>query len=349
MQQIFRMVNYMHNSGVVHRDLKPENFLLQHEGPIANNLLKLVDFGFARDWRPGQVLTTKVGTPYFVSPQVLDACYDNKSDIWSCGVIMYILLVGHPPFMGKTDQELFDSIRRAHVNFSKNEWKYISEDARDVITWLLKHEPRCRYGARQALDHRWTECQAPRAPEVQLHPGLVSNIRTFQQQNKLKKAALHVLAGRLETESAAISPLRRIFTELDIDGDGLLTNEELRAGLEKMSVDGSMGEDLQGLARGMDTDGNERIDYTEFLAATIDRQSYTEENICKCVFDVFDINGDGSITQAEIRKMLSADETRSAADLVAQVDENGDGTIDFQEFMCMMSGARLEDVAVSCP
>merc|ERR1719343_855684 len=149
MQQMFRAVNYMHNSGIVHRDLKPDNFLLLHDGPIAHNVLKVVDFGFARDWRPGQVLTTQVGTPYYISPQVLDASYDNKSDIWSCGVIMYILLVGHPPFVGKTDLELFAAIRRAHLKFSKSAWKRISDDAIDLITQLLWFDPRYRYSAKQ--------------------------------------------------------------------------------------------------------------------------------------------------------------------------------------------------------
>merc|ERR1712048_906211 len=102
------------------------------------------DFGFARDWQPGQILTTKVGTPYYVSPQVLDGSYDNKSDVWSCGVIMYVLLVGYPPFVAATDYELFAAIRRAQLTFSKSVWRQISANAVDLITQLLKHEEQCR-------------------------------------------------------------------------------------------------------------------------------------------------------------------------------------------------------------
>jgi calcium-dependent protein kinase len=349
MQQIFRSVHYMHCSGVVHRDLKLENFLLLHNGPLADNVVKIVDFGFARDWVSGQMLTTKVGTPYYVAPQVLSGCYDNKSDLWSCGVVMYLLLAGYPPFMGKSDAEVFAKIRKADVTFGKEAWAAVSKDARDLIRCLLKFEPVPRYDAKQALLHKWTKVRSPKPFHVKISSCIVDRMHDFMQQNRLKKAALHVVAGQLKEESDAISPLRRTFLDLDTDENGLLSLEEMRAGLSRHGVVDFGDYDLQQIVRGIDTDGNESIDYTEFLAATLPRRSYTEEIVCRSVFDHFDLNGDGRLSQDEIRNLVAADGLpeaeglRNAANLVAQFDQNRDGTIDFAEFMSMMNGARLED------
>merc|ERR1719334_1449185 len=103
MQQIIRAVYYMHENSICHRDLKPENFLFMTKDPIESNYLKIIDFGLSCKFSPDKVMETKAGTPYYVAPQVLSGKYDHQSDIWSCGVIMYVLLCGYPPFFGDTD------------------------------------------------------------------------------------------------------------------------------------------------------------------------------------------------------------------------------------------------------
>lgn len=100
MQQIIRAIYYMHDNHVCHRDLKPENFIFNTKDPIEKALLKIIDFGLSCTFTDGQVLSTKAGTPYYVAPQVLAGKYDQLSDLWSCGVIMYVLLCGYPPFFG---------------------------------------------------------------------------------------------------------------------------------------------------------------------------------------------------------------------------------------------------------
>merc|ERR1711976_219492 len=123
----------MHGSGIVHRDLKPENFLLLNKGPIENNIIKIIDFGLSTSWSPGQILRSKVGTPYYVAPEVLSGAYCNLCDLWSCGVIMYILLVGYPPFQGQTDKEVFAKIRTGQVHFQQTDWRFTSSHAQDLI------------------------------------------------------------------------------------------------------------------------------------------------------------------------------------------------------------------------
>merc|ERR1719356_1767290 len=117
MQQIIRAVYYMHQNSICHRDLKPENFLFTSKDSIEKNTLKIIDFGLSCKFGPGQTLTTKAGTPYYVAPQVLDGKYDELSDIWSVGVIMFVLIAGYPPFYGDTDNEVLQKVRAGNFTF----------------------------------------------------------------------------------------------------------------------------------------------------------------------------------------------------------------------------------------
>jgi len=218
MQQILRAVFYMHESGIVHRDLKPENILFLNKAPLDSNVIKIIDFGMSTRWSPGQVLTTKVGTPHYVAPQVLVGAYDNLCDLWSCGVILYILFVGYPPFGGKTHEQLVAKIRSGRVSFKHSAWRHVSTDAQHLVKLLLKLNPRHRFNAEQALNYSWIETEAPVTPRASLQPALLDNLKTFQSKKRLKKA---VLQGRLSEER--IKGLREtlcIIDELDRNGDG---------------------------------------------------------------------------------------------------------------------------------
>merc|ERR1719220_2049993 len=231
MQQIIRAIYYMHESHVCHRDLKPENFLFVTKDPIDKSLLKIIDFGLSCKFEPAQVLTTKAGTPYYVAPQVLAGKYDQLSDLWSVGVIMYVLLCGYPPFFGETDAEVLSKVRLGNFSFNQADWKNVSEDAKTLIRMLLKMNPRDRYTAEQALNHDWIKNKAPKAKNVALQENFVDNLRGFRSQNKLKKAALQIIAGQLD--NSQIKALRETFMALDHNGDGLLTANELKEGLKQ--------------------------------------------------------------------------------------------------------------------
>merc|ERR1719326_342248 len=116
----------------------------------------------------GQVLTTKAGTPYYVAPQVLAGKYNQASDLWSIGVIMYVLLCGYPPFFGETDAEVLSKVRLGNFSFNAADWKNVSDDAKELIRMLLKMNPKDRYSAEQALNHTWIKDKAPKAKAVNL-------------------------------------------------------------------------------------------------------------------------------------------------------------------------------------
>lgn len=341
MQQIIRAIYYMHDNHVCHRDLKPENFIFNTKDPIEKALLKIIDFGLSCTFTDGQVLSTKAGTPYYVAPQVLAGKYDQLSDLWSCGVIMYVLLCGYPPFFGESDAEVLSKVRLGNFSFHQADWKNVSEDAKNLIRMLLKMNPRDRYTAEQALNHDWIAKKAPNSSDVPLQQSALDNLRGFRSGNKLKKAALHIIANQLSEDQ--IKALRETFIALDGDGDGKLTAIEMKEGIAKAGLK-DIPADLQEIMKDIDSDGSGVIDYTEFLAATLDRKTYLKEDVCWSAFRVFDRNGDGKISQEEL-KMVLGDGTvtdmlgKDAVDsLMTEVDGNGDGFIDFEEFMAMMKG-----------
>jgi len=345
-QQILRAVNYMHDHQVAHRDLKPENFLFATKDAITNSLLKIIDFGLSCFFKPGQVLSTRAGTPYYVAPQVLQGKYDHMCDLWSVGVILYILLCGYPPFYGRTDHEVLSKVKKGKFVFEEKDWGRVSQDAKHFIRSLLQVDPKARFSAQKALGHKWIQQTAPRtstAP-IKANPNLVDNLRSFRSQNKLKKAALQIIATQLD--DAAIRGLRDTFTALDSNGDGLLSCAEIKSGLEKAGVR-KTASDLELICDGIDTDGSGVIDYTEFLAAALDKRSYLSEQACWTAFKVFDLDGDDKISAQEIRAVLEDEgvgeevAAQRSAEVVRCIDKNGDGVIDFKEFWSMMGGKSL--------
>lgn len=143
-RDILDAIKYCHDKGIVHRDLKPENFLFLTEADDAP--VKIIDFGLSRhDDTDLGVMQTKVGTPYYVAPEVLKREYTNSCDIWSIGVITYILLCGYPPFYGDSDTQIFESVRVGKFDFPSPEWDDISDDAKEFVIELLMKDPRKRY------------------------------------------------------------------------------------------------------------------------------------------------------------------------------------------------------------
>eukprot|EP00418_Pyrodinium_bahamense_P093696 CAMPEP_0179042224 /NCGR_PEP_ID=MMETSP0796-20121207/16556_1 /TAXON_ID=73915 /ORGANISM="Pyrodinium bahamense, Strain pbaha01" /LENGTH=497 /DNA_ID=CAMNT_0020738601 /DNA_START=34 /DNA_END=1527 /DNA_ORIENTATION=+ len=337
MRQMISAVNYMHSVGVCHRDLKPENFLfLSRTDPIPNNLLKLIDFGLSATIQKGKYFSTKAGTPYYVAPQVLDGRYDQSCDIWSCGVIMFVLLCGYPPFYAETDDEVLKLVKKGVYTFNKADWSCVSNDAKDLISHVLKMSPSGRYTASQALKHVWITKKAPRAQKV-TSKSLVNNLRGFRSTNKFKKVALQVIAGQLSEDR--IKSLRESFMAMDKNQDGTLSFTEIKEGLTQVN---SFPPDLQQVFKDIDVDNSGVIDYTEFLAATLDARLYLQEDVCWSAFCVFDKNGDGRISLEELKSVLKSGDLegligkQTVEEVMAEVDSDGNGMIDFQEFMQMM-------------
>jgi len=344
MKQVFSAINYCHSNDVMHRDLKPENLLYADPSPLS--ALKVIDWGFAAKCGKNHKFTSVVGTPYYVAPEVLFGNYDKQCDLWSAGVILYILLCGYPPFHGKDNKEILRKVKIGEFSFDPRHWKHVSDHAKELVKRLLTYDPRKRISAIEALQHPWVQyyTQALLASETPLSNKLGSDLlekfKTFQRFNKMKKLAITCVAYQMTERE--IGTLHDIFSALDKNGDGVLTVSEVSHALHNMSV--TYGDEIQGILQELDTDGNGTIDYTEFIAASIDHKLYEQESVCRSAFRVFDLDGDGKITIDEMHNVLEMNFVREAftrdivEEMIKEVDTNNDGSIDFEEFMKMMRG-----------
>jgi len=155
-RQIIEAVAYLHANNIAHRDLKPENLLCSGSN---NEIIKVADFGLSKEFDLGlAALETMCGTPDYVAPEVLRGTgYTNAVDIWSIGVVTYVMLCGSPPFYGADDKEVFIKILQADYKFFSPEWDYISQDAKEFIRVLLVLDPNCRPTAQQCLQAPWIQ------------------------------------------------------------------------------------------------------------------------------------------------------------------------------------------------
>lgn len=189
---IFEAMAYCHEKHIAHRDLKPENLLLMNKQSDSN--IKIADFGFAKFSSNEACLTTQCGTPGYVAPEILEgAPYGTKCDMWSLGVIVFILLGGYPPFIEENQRELFRKIRRGQYEFHDEYWAPISQDAKDLISALLTVAPGKRLTAKEALQNKWIVGDDAALEAHDLGQTL-TELKKFNAKRKFKAAALSVIA-----------------------------------------------------------------------------------------------------------------------------------------------------------
>lgn len=330
---IVSVVEACHKSGVVHRDLKPENFLFKTKED--DSVLKAADFGSARFFEPGDVFTDIVGSPYYVAPEVLDRHYGPEADIWSAGVMLYILLSGAPPFWAETVQGIFEKVMEGEPpTFTADPWPNISEVAKDLIRKMLDPNPEKRLKAHEVLYHPWIreDGVAPKKPIASL---VQFRMKQFAAMNKLKKLAIRIIAETLSEEE--IANLKEIFTEMDSDNDGAISFEELKAGLLRVGTSLKDAE-LFDLMDAADVDHDGMIDCGEFLAATLSLNHIELEENLMAAFQYLDKSGSGYITTDELLAVcfeFHMEDVR-LEDLLHDVSIGADGSIDYKMFVTMM-------------
>mmetsp|Transcript_26040 Transcript_26040/g.71417 ORF Transcript_26040/g.71417 Transcript_26040/m.71417 type:complete len:355 (+) Transcript_26040:634-1698(+) len=203
---LIEAVGYMHHNNVAHRDLKPENLLLVSKND--DSQVKIADFGFAKKVYDENSLTTQCGTPGYVAPEILEGRkYDQRADMWSVGVILYILLGGYPPFIENTQRELFRKIKRGDYEFHEEYWGTVSTEARTLIGSLLTVDPKKRLTAEDALTNPWIRGDGDSLAKRGLDKNLQS-LRKFNAKRKFKAAVSTVVAvNKLNSLGSAIKNL----------------------------------------------------------------------------------------------------------------------------------------------
>ncbi|CAL0310065.1 unnamed protein product [Lupinus luteus] len=330
---IVEVVQMCHKHGVMHRDLKPENFLFANKKETA--ALKAIDFGLSVFFKSGERFNEIVGSPYYMAPEVLKRNYGPEVDIWSAGVILYILLCGVPPFWAETEQGVAEAIIRSVVDFRRDPWPKVSDNAKDLVKKMLNPDQKLRLTAQAVLDHPWIQ-NAYKAPNVSLGESVKARLQQFSAMNKLKKVALRVIAKHLSVEEAA--GFKERFQTMDTDNRGKINMDELLVGMRKLGHQ-LPDEDINNLMEAGDADNDGYLDYTEFVIISVHMRKMGNEEHLHKAFQYFDEDQSGYIEIEELRKALSNEvgvnnEVINA--IMNDVDTNKDGKISYEEFAAMM-------------
>ncbi|CAN1227160.1 Calcium-dependent protein kinase 28 [Linum perenne] len=347
-RQMLKVAAECHLHGLVHRDMKPENFLFK--STKEDSALKATDFGLSDYIKPGKKFHDIVGSAYYVAPEVLQRKSGPESDVWSIGVITYILLCGRRPFWDKTEDGIFKEVLRNKPDFRRKPWPTISHSAKDFIRKLLVKDPRARLTAAQALSHPWVR-EGGDASEIPIDISVLKNMRQFVKYSRLKQFALRALASTINEEELA--DLKDQFDAIDIDKNGSISLEEMRQALAKdlpwKLKDSRVLEILQAIDS--NTDG--LVDFPEFVAAALHVHQLQEHNSEKweershAAFSKFDIDGDGYITPEELRMHTGL---RGSIDpLLEEADIDKDGKISLSEFRRLLRTASMGSRTLPSP
>lgn len=316
--------------------------MLDKPGPLDKATLKVADFGLSCKLEPGKVLTRPAGTPTHMAPEVFAKRYAYPSDLWSCGVIFYVMLCGCVPWPGST-REIEKNVGVTPVNFNMHAWMDVSQAAVEFIMKMLAKEPSQRYTPMKALSDKWILWNELDLGRMKLPRKIIDDLRKFRSRNRFKRAALQVVASMLPEED--IKDQRQVFIQLDRDGDGFFTYEELHDALRRM-VFAPASSDLLATQPSQTEDcgfkAEDGFTYTEFLAATLDTKKALTTGLCQAAFASFDKNKDGAISISELAsgKMLGQLSMEEVRETMEALDVDGNCELDHGEFVRMMHSSR---------
>ena len=348
--QILKAICYCHSNQIIHRDIKPENIMITKREKNGCLQVKLIDFGTAKIFEKGHQENRYVGSSYYMAPEVLKRKYDEKCDLWSIGVIFYILLTGRPPFDGNDDDEILKNVEKGVYDKTTYPYPSLSSLAKDLINKLLQYDPKKRISAEESLEHQWFKtAEFKKKDKVNTIPHelakqLISNMTKYKSNNMLKCAVIAYLVHHL-TNTEECMEASKLFIKIDLNSDGKIEKHELIQGFEKywgMSGD-EVKEKVDIIFANIDTDFNGFIEYEEFVRAAVNPSIFMSQNYLKFAFNYFDRDSSGDITFEEIKKRFSQNSNYNSEkmdselkDIFAKIDINNDGSISFFEFCKMM-------------
>jgi calcium-dependent protein kinase len=293
-KRMLNAINYCHKMGIVHRDLKPENVLLEDHHNFET--LKICDWGTAVPYQKKR-LHSMTGTAYYMAPEVIEGNYSKKCDIWSIGVIAFMLLSGKAPFYGRNNDEIF-AMAKVPVVFPDKEWSNdkISQESRHFVEYLLTLSESKRPDAEKALAHPFIQYATDNSKvNKKITNQMFDNLLKFRTTNALKKAAFVYMSSQLVSKEER-SELDIIFKRLDKNNDGWLTKLEIQDAFRQTKQRILESKQLEQMFAQIDINNSGRIDYSEFIAVALNSEQALCDDRLKHAFNNFDRDGSGQIT-----------------------------------------------------
>jgi len=275
-----------------------------------------------------------------MAPEIFKSDYGPKCDVWALGIVLYMIITGTLPFLGKNREQVKESILNSDFLRPEN----CSEECADLIENLLCKDVTKRYTAAQALSHPWFSSERDIPDEqILLSEDTLNRMRSFSDQTKLRKAALTLLVKILD--DAEVAYLRSVFEKIDYDKSGLLDTTELKQAVKESKINISERE-LELLIDNIDNNDNRMIDYTEFITSCIDIEKVLTEEKLNAIFDCFDVDHTGIITFDTIKRAFTKFgreiPDKEVIDIILKHDMNNDNEINFDEFKIMMMQLKIK-------
>ena len=345
-RQILSGLAYLHSNNIIHRDLKLENILIDdiEKSRTTNEdlfLLKIIDFGTAKIFDKNKKLGAVVGSIYYIAPEVLLKKYGKECDIWSAGVILYMLIVGHAPFDGKNNREIMDKIKMGKYQKDEKRWLKASNEVKDLIEKLLVLKPEKRLTALEALKHPWFKVSNSNILYSNISKeevfNCISNLLNYHIKSKFAELVLAYIVHNLPRPKEAKSCIK-LFKLANKNEDGKLLRTELKETLLNF-VSEEFLQNFDEIFSLLDGDHNGYIDYEEFLRATLDKKLLTNEKMLKLAFNFFDEEGCGFISRDKIKNYFIDGTINEELfnNIFDEIDLDKNGRIDFDEFKEMIS------------
>lgn len=333
-KQVLSAVSYLHKHSITHRDLKPENIVFEDND--SDSLIKIIDFGTCHNYKPNEKLKGIIGTPYYIAPEVLTGTYTNACDVWSCGVIFYILLFGSPPFNGKNEKEIFKKIKEGKLTFRESAGLSITGKAKSFISRMLIEDYNLRPTADELLNDAWINSKSD---DVQVSLPVINNLRNFQTDYTLQKAILVYFVNFFDLKEEKKQMLKS-FKMIDTNHDGQISKEELREVLIQELPATEAEIEVEKIFKKVDINKTGEIDFSEYLMANIDYKKHLNQKNLQHIFDIIDSDGSKYIDLQELRQFFNLSDTEGQQMLdtmIRDTDSNKDGKISFAEFTNLMT------------
>ncbi|ONK75648.1 uncharacterized protein A4U43_C03F19090 [Asparagus officinalis] len=334
--QILSVVAFCHLQGVVHRDLKPENFLFASKDE--NSQLKAIDFGLSDFVKPDERLNDIVGSAYYVAPEVLHRSYSTEADVWSIGVIAYILLCGSRPFWDRTESGIFRTVLKANPSFNESPWPSLSSEAKDFVKRLLSKDPRRRMSAAQALTHPWIRSSSE--IKVPLDILIFRLLKSYMRSSSLRKSALRALSKTLAVDELIY--LKEQFALLEPNKNGCITLENIKMALMKNATDIMKESRVQDFLVSLSALQYRRMDFDEFCAAALSVHQLEGldrwEQHARCAYELFEKDGNRAILIDELASELGLGPSIPVHSVLTDWIRHTDGKLSFLGFVKLLHG-----------